>query len=80
MSYFSQTEDNPTNKKQIPSTAHGLGESDDIVFNMPNKISFNVRGSNVFFTKGIEKKQDNKELTKEEEEKFYKKVFKTSLI
>lgn len=74
MSYLSQTGDVQINTRQIQSTAEGIGINAGVTFRVVDQARF-------FTEKNAEVKDYTKEeLTPEEEDKFYKKVLKTSLI
>lgn len=76
MKYFSQTGDTIFSTKQNQSTSQSQ--------NVDKMVKFEVVENSRFFNdKTVSKKVDNQpkeELTQEEEDRFYKKVFKTKLI
>lgn len=75
MKYFSQTGEITLGSRQNPSTSSGVEPRSGVVYAVPQSI--------VYKKQAIIEDQDirgKEELTKEEEQRFYKKAFKTSLI
>lgn len=81
MNYFSQTGNTIINTKISQSTAPNTDKKDGIVFSKSDNVVYKV-SDKANFLGGVKKNNEDvkDELSKEEEDKFYKKVFKTSLI
>ncbi len=79
MNYFSQTGNTLVNTRQNQSTSPVIEKKEGVIFSKPNNVVYPDKSKPVNSFSGF---RDNTkvELTKEEEDKFYKKVFKTSLI
>jgi hypothetical protein len=77
MTYFSQTDSAPNSSSKIQSTSKSIATP--LV-----SVVFQSTSSEQYFSKDLSQKKgndiNNEELTKDEEDKFYKKAFKTSLI
>lgn len=75
MSYFSQTGNTATNIRHDQSTAPRVEEKEGVIFRVTDQSGFFIKKNFIDL-----KDSTKEELTPEEEDKFYKKVFKTSLI
>lgn len=85
MSYFtSQTGNIAISNGRNDSTSGKDETKDRAVFNRTGNAVFHVLDNTRFFSKDGNLKRENhgkkEELTKEEEEKFYKKAFETGII
>lgn len=84
MKFTSQTGNVVMGSKDNQSTSGSDNQLQGVIFNMPANTVFQLPKPGRFIGEGVDEKAvdtlDRRELSQEEENKFYKKVFKTSLI
>ena len=82
MTYFSQTGNIVIDVGSGQLTNQNITEKNKVIFTVPKNVFFQLPDHGTFTSKklNIEKNKINNELSREEEDKFYKKVFKTSLL